>query len=138
MAGFFKNKAMERKQKIIALWLMIICGFACHTLTDVLPMFWGKDMAVAATDGNVDQGMIVFMMTLSFFIPVGGIFCMLTDSRAKMLLIVNAFLAVVIGLFNLAHAFMELPSDNAGQYVILPMMIVIGCVLSWQSVKIIK
>jgi hypothetical protein len=82
--------------------------------------------------------MIVFMMTLSFFIPVCGIFCMLTDSRAKMLLIVNAFLAVVIGLFNLAHAFMELPSDNAGQYVILPMMIVIGCVLSWQSVKIIK
>ena len=138
MAGFFKSKAMERKQKIIALWLMIICGFACHTLTDVLPMFWGKDMAVAATDGNVDQGMIVFMMTLSFFIPVCGIFCMLTDSCAKMLLIVNAFLAVVIGLFNLAHAFMELPSDNAGQYVILPMMIVIGCVLAWQSVKIIK
>ena len=138
MAGFFKSKAMERKQKMIALWLMIICGFACHTLTDVLPMFWGKDMAVAATDGNVDQGMIVFMMTLSFFIPVCGIFCMLTDSRAKMLLIVNAFLAVVIGLFNVAHAFMELPSDNAGQYVILPMMIVIGCVLSWQSVKIIK
>ena len=138
MAGFFKSKAMERKQKIIALWLMIICGFACHTLTDVLPMFWGKDMAVAATDGNVDQGMIVFMMTLSFFTPVCGIFCLLTDSRAKMLLIVNAFLAVVIGLFNVAHAFMELPSDNAGQYVILPMMIVIGCVLAWQSVKIIK
>lgn len=138
MAGFFKSKAMERKQKIIALWLMIICGFACHTLTDVLPMFWGKDMAVVATDGNVDQGMIVFMMTLSFFIPVCGIFCMLTDCRAKMLRIVNVFLAVVIGLFNVAHAFMELPSDNAGQYVILPMMIVIGCVLSWQSVKIIK
>ena len=57
---------MERNQKIIALWLMTICGFACHSLTDILPMFWGKDMAVVATNGNVDYGMIVFMMTLSF------------------------------------------------------------------------
>ena len=129
---------MRRNQKIIVLWLMIICGFACHTLTDVLPMFWGKDMAVAATNGNVDYGMIVFMMTLSFFIPVCGIFCLLTDCRTKLLRIINAVLAVLIGLFNIAHAFMELPSENAGQYVILPMMVVIGCVLSWHSIKIIK
>ena len=129
---------MERNQKIIALWLMTICGFACHTLTDILPMFWGKDMAVAATNGNVDYGMIVFMMTLSFFVPVCGIFSILTDYRAKLLRIVNAVLAVLIALFNIAHAFMELPSDNAGQYVILPMMVVIGCVLSWHSIKIIK
>lgn len=129
---------MERNQKIIALWLMTICGFACHTLTDILPMFWGKDMAVVATNGNVDYGMIVFMMTLSFFIPVCGIFCLLTDCRAKILRTVNAALAILIGLFNIAHAFMELPSENAGQYVIMPMMIVIGCVLSWHSVKILK
>ena len=60
---------MERNQKIIVLWLMIICG----------------------------------------------LFCMLTDCRAKLLRMVNAVLAVLIGLFNLAHAFMELPSENAGQ-----------------------
>ena len=129
---------MERNQKIIVLWLMTICGFACHTLTDILPMFWGKDMAVVATNGNVDYGMIVFMMTLSFFIPVCGIFCLFTDCRAKFLRTVNAVLAVLIGLFNIAHAFMELPSENVGQYVILPMMIVIGCVLAWHSIKIIK
>lgn len=128
----------KRNQKILFLWLMIICGFACHTLTDILPMFWGKDMAMAATDGNVDQGMIVFMMTLSFLVPVCGMFCVLTDCRAKSLRVVNAVLAVVIGLFNVAHAFMELPSDNAGQYVVLPMMVVIGCVLSWHSIKFIK
>lgn len=83
---------MERNQKIIVLWLMIICG----------------------------------------------LFCMLTDYRAKLLRMINAVLAVLIGLFNIAHAFMELPSENAGQYVILPMMIGIGCVLSWHSIKIIK
>ena len=80
---------MERNQKIIALWLMTICGFACHSLTDILPMFWGKDMAVVATNGNVDYGMIVFMMTLSFFIPACGMFCMLTDCHAKLLRTVN-------------------------------------------------
>ena len=110
----------KRNQKILFLWLMIICGFACHTLTDILPMFWGKDMAMAATDGNVDQGMIVFMMTLSFLVPVCGMFCVLTDCRAKSLRVVNAVLAVVIGLFNVAHAFMELPS------------------VSWHSIKFIK
>ncbi|MBR6285587.1 MAG: hypothetical protein IKR18_01155, partial [Bacteroidaceae bacterium] len=64
---------MKRLQKIATLWLMTVCGFACHTLTDVLPMFWGKNMAVVATDGNIDQGMIVFMMTLSYLIPACGV-----------------------------------------------------------------
>lgn len=129
---------MERNNKILFLWLMIISGFACHTLTDMLPMFWGKDMAVVATDGNVDQGMIVFMMTLSYLVPVCGMLCLLTDCRAKLARTVNAVLAVIIALFNVAHAFMELPSDNAGQYVILPVMVVIGCVLAWHSFKYVK
>ena len=129
---------MERNNKILFLWLMIISGFACHTLTDMLPMFWGKDMAVVATDGNVDQGMIVFMMTLSYLVPVCGMLCLLTGCRAKLSRTVNAVLAVIIALFNVAHAFMELPSDNAGQYVILPVMVVIGCVLAWHSFKYVK
>ena len=81
---------MERIQKIVTLWLLTICGFAAHSICDVLPIFWGKNMAVVATDGNVDYGI------------------------------------------------MELPSDNAGQYVILPMMIVIGIILAWYSIKDVK
>ena len=129
---------MERRQKIVMLWLMTICGFACHTLTDMLPMFWGINMAVVATDGNVDYGMIIFMMIVSFLIPVCGLFCLLIDCKAKLLRIVNAVLAVVIGLFNVAHACMELPSENAGQYVIMPVMIVTGLALAWHSVKYVK
>ena len=45
---------MTRSIKISVLWLLTICGFACHSICDVLPLFWGKNMAVAATDGNVD------------------------------------------------------------------------------------
>ena len=68
---------MTRSIKISILWLLTVCGFACHSICDVLPMFWGKNMAIAATDGNVDQGMIVFMMTLSYLIPACGVLCML-------------------------------------------------------------
>ncbi len=127
---------MTRNIKISILWLLTISGFACHSICDVLPMFWGKNMAIAATDGNVDQGMIVFMMTLSFLIPACGVLCLLW--KGKVYRVVNAGLAVIVGLFNIAHAFMELPSDNAGQYVVLPMMIVIGLLLAWNSVKNVK
>ena len=127
---------MTRSIKISVLWLLTICGFACHSICDVLPLFWGKNMAVADTDGNVDQGMIVFMMTLSFLIPTCGVLCML--AKAKTAKIINAVLAVLIALFNIAHAFMELPSDNAGQYIIMPMMIVIGVTLAWYSIRYVK
>ena len=124
---------MTKSIKISVLWLLTICGFAAHSICDVLPMFWGKDMAVVATDGNVDQGMIVFMMTLSYLIPVCGILCVLW--KAKALKVINA---VLVGLFNIAHAFMELPSDNAGQYVIMPMMIIVGIMLAWYSIIYVK
>lgn len=63
---------MTKKIKISVLWLLTIGGFACHSICDVLPMFWGKNMAVVATNGNVDQGMIVFMMLISFLFPGGS------------------------------------------------------------------
>lgn len=120
----------------MAVLMLAVCSFAAHSICDVLPMFWGKNMAVVATDGNVDQGMIVFMMTLSYLIPACGVLCMLWKARA--LKVINAVLAVFIGLFNIAHAFMELPSDNAGQYVVMPMMIIVGIVLAWYSIKYVQ
>lgn len=93
-------------------------------------------MAVVATDGNVDQGMIVSMMLISFFFPACGVLCMMWENKATK--IVNAVLATLIALFNIMHACMELPADIAGQYVIMPMLIVIGLLLAWNSVKYVK
>ena len=58
--------------------------------------------------------------------------------KAKALKVINVVLAVLVGLFNIAHAFMELPSDNAGQYVIMPMMILVGIMLAWYSIKYVR
>lgn len=127
---------MTRNIKISILWLLTTCGFACHSICDFLPMFWGKNMAVVATDGNVDQGMIVFMMLISFFIPACGILCAMWETKVTK--IINAVLATLIALFNILHATMELPSNIAGQYIIMPMLIVIGLLLAWNSVKYVK
>lgn len=127
---------MTKRIKISVLWLLTIGGFACHSICDVLPMFWGKNMAVVATDGNVDQRMIVFMMLISFLFPACGVLCMMWDNKATK--IVNAILATLIALFNIMHACMELPAEIAGQYIIMPMLIVIGLLLAWYSIKNVK
>jgi hypothetical protein len=128
---------MKRKTKIIVLWLLTICGFASHSITDMLPMFWGKNIAIA-TDGVVPGGMVAFMMLLSFFLPACAILCLLADGKGKALKWVNAVLAGFMALFNIAHAFMELPSDNVGQYLVLPMMVVIGLYLAYLSFKFVR
>jgi hypothetical protein len=37
---------MEKKTRIIILWLLIIAGFLIHSLTDALPAFWGDSIVV--------------------------------------------------------------------------------------------
>lgn len=125
---------MEKKTKIIALWLLTVCGFASHSITDILPMFWGKNIAIAS-DGVVPSGMIVFMVMLSFFLPACAILCLLADTKGNALNWLNAALAGFVALFNIAHLCMELPSDNIGQYLILPMMAVIGLCLAYHSFR---
>ena len=120
---------------MIVLWLLIVCGFACHSIMDLLPLFWGKSIAISA-DGSVPQGMLVFMAVLSLLVPSCGLFCMMFERRWT--LIVNAVLASFVGLFNLVHAFMELPGDNAAQFVIMPLMIIIGGLLAWQSIELVR
>lgn len=128
---------MEKRTKIIVLWLLTICGFASHSITDILPMFWGKNVAIA-TDGDVPGGMIVFMILLSFFLPACAILCLLADTKGKAMRWGNAVLTGFMALFNIAHLCMELPSNNAGQYLVLPMMVVIGLCLAYHSFKYIK
>ncbi len=129
---------MNNVSKTVALWLLSICGIACHSICDILPMFWGKDMAIVATDGNMDQGMAFFMMTMAFLMPACGILCLLINEKAKSMKLINFVLSVVMALLNIMHAFMEIPSENAGQYAILPLMVVICCMLTWQSYKVLK
>lgn len=101
------------------------------------PHVWGKNVAIA-TDGVVPGGMVAFMVLLSFFLPACAILCLLADGKGKALKCVNAVLAGFMALFNIAHGFMELPSDNVGQYLVLPMMVVIGLYLAYLSFRLVR
>ena len=69
------------KIKIVVLWVAVICGFALHTLADLLPLFWGENITIEAT-GNAPAGLLAFMMAVSYLIPVIGILCVLYGCRS--------------------------------------------------------
>lgn len=127
---------MGKRSQIIVLWLMTVGGFVCHSIMDLLPLFWNQSIAVDAS-GTAPASMLLMMATLSLLLPSCGIFCLLPTCPKRWLLWVNTVLATVIGLFNIVHAYMELPSDNAAQYIVMPLMIVVGLCLAWKSWQVV-
>ena len=123
---------MEKRTQTVVLWLMTMGGFACHALMDLLPLFWSQNIAID-TGGTAPASMLVMMATFSLLLPACGIFCLLPAHPKRWLMWVYTVLGTVIGLFNIDHAFMELPSDNAAQYIVMPLMIIIGLCLAWKS-----
>lgn len=123
------------KRRIVFLWILIMVGFVLHNLTDVLPLFWGVDIALDAS-GEAPQGLILFMMLLSFLVPGAGCLCMLYGSH-RWLMWGNVGLAMLVMLFNFSHSVELLETANWGQYIILPMMDVLGVLLFVASVRLI-
>lgn len=122
--------------RTVALWGMITAGFLSHTVCDMMPLFWGGNVAVDQS-GVMPQGMVMFMMALTYLVPVVGIVISLY-SRCKTWHIVNFILAVIIALFSVFHASELLTLSNYGQLVILPLMIVVAVLLAVESYKMIK
>lgn len=76
-------------------------GFAIHSLADLMPLFWSEDISISDV-GAAPAGMLVFMMAVSYLIPVAGMLCVLYSS-SKAASVINAALAVFTGLFCIAH-----------------------------------
>lgn len=126
---------MERQTKITILWIVVMCGLAIHTLADLMPLFWAENIAISQ-DGEAPMGMLVFMMVITYLIPVVGILCtMFWNGRHGNM--VNAILATIMALFNSAHCF-ELVDFNPVQLPLLPVAMIVSwilCVLCWKQVK---
>ena len=128
---------MEKaKTKIVTLWLMIMAGFAFHMITDVMPIFWGANVATD-TSGEVPQGLVFFMMAISYLLPCAGIFCTLWSDK-RLWLKVNAALAVAAALFNLAHTAELVAGFSAAQLAILATLDIVGIVLAIESLRAAK
>ncbi|MBQ9214039.1 MAG: hypothetical protein IJ150_08875 [Bacteroidales bacterium] len=125
---------MERKTKIIILWVLIITGFLTHSLTDIMPAFWGESIAAMQPPASV--GMITFMMFLTYTFPVIGI--LLTIYGNKTTIKINIVLACIMAVFttfHLSELFMEF---NFTQLFILPLMAAFAILLTKESLKLNK
>ena len=126
---------MEKKTRIIFFWLLIIAGFITHSLTDALPAFWGD--SIAAEQGPAPVGMMIFMVTFIYLIPVIGILLMVYG-KSKVTKVINAVLACVMGAFGICHMAELIDGTNPAQFPVMPTMAVIGVLLAIDSVKICK
>jgi hypothetical protein len=125
---------MERKHKIIVFWILTIVGFLSHSLTDAMPAFWGE--SIAAMQPPASTGMIAFMMTISYLIPVIAILLLIYGGKTAKT--VNMVLAIVIAVFTVLHLSELIEEFNAAQLVIMPMMAVIAILMAKESLKLRK
>lgn len=119
---------MDRISKVSFMWVVIMVGFAMHMLADMLPAFWGANIAMPDATGEAPTGMLIFMMALSFFIPMCGLLCM-QYRRCKAMLTINLVLAGIMMVFNIFHASELIAEFNPVQLLIHPVMVVAGIYL---------
>jgi hypothetical protein len=126
---------MKRETKISILWIVIMCGFAFHIIADVLPIFWGENVAVS-NDGNTPTGLMTLMMAASYTIPVIGILLAICKS-VRVTVATNLALSLVLLAFNIFHSF-ELLDPDPVQVCILPLILLVNIILSFEIWKLLK
>ncbi len=129
---------METKvSKVSLIWVIIMVGFAMHMLADMLPAFWGANIAMPDATGEAPTGMLLFMMGMAFFVPMCGLLCMNYRS-CKAMRVINLVLAALMMLFNLFHATELLMEFSPVQLLIHPVMVALGIFLFVYSLRLLK
>ena len=129
---------METKiSKVSLIWVIIMVGFAMHMLADMLPAFWGADIAMPDATGEAPMGMMLFMIGMAFFVPMCGLVCM-NYRNCKAMRIINLVLACIMMLFNIFHATELLMEFSPVQLLIHPVMVLLGIYLFVYSLRLVK
>ena len=126
-----------RISKVSLLWVIIMVGFAMHMLADMLPAFWGANIAMPDATGETPMGMLLFMIGMAFFIPMCGLLCMNYRS-CKAMRVINLMLAMLMMLFNLFHATELISEFSPVQLLIHPVMVTLGIYLFIYSLRLLK
>lgn len=124
------------KFKIAVLWVAVMCGLTLHSLADLLPLFWNVNITMD-TSGVVPDGLLAFMMIVSYLIPIAGILCTSYGNKRPWLMI-NGILAVIMLLFNIFHLSELFMDFNVTQLPLLPVILVVSmflCRESWNLAK---
>ena len=129
---------METKvSKVSLIWVIIMVGFAMHMLADMLPAFWGADIAMPDATGEAPTGMMLFMIGMAFFVPMCGLLCMNYRS-CKAMRVINLVLATLMMLFNIFHASELIMEFSLVQLLIHPVMAALGVFLFVYSLRMLK
>ena len=129
---------MENKiSKVSLLWVIIMVGFMAHIITDMLPAFWGVNIAMPDATGVAPTGMMLFMIGMAFFVPMCGLVCMNYRS-SKTMRVINLVLASAMMLFNIFHVSELFMEFNPVQTLIHPVMVVLGIYLFIYSLRLVK
>lgn len=129
---------MENKiSKVSLLWVIIMVGFMAHIAADILPAFWGANIAMPDSTGDTSMGMIMFMMSMAFFVPMCGLLCM-NYRKFKVMRVINLVFATVMMLFNFFHTSELFMEFNPVQLIILLAMAVLGVYLFVYSLRMVK
>lgn len=129
---------METKiSKVSLIWVIIMVGFAMHMLADMLPAFWGADIAMPDATGEAPMGMMLFMIGMAFFVPMCGLLCM-NYRNCKAMRVINLVLACIMMLFNIFHATELLMEFSPVQLLIHPVMVLLGIYLFVYSLRLVK
>ena len=129
---------METKtSKVSLIWVIIMIGFAMHMLADMLPAFWGVNIAMPDATGVAPMGMMLFMIGMAFFVPMCGLLCMNYRS-SKTMRVINLVLAGVMMLFNIFHASELFMEFSPVQLLIHPVMVVLGIYLFIYSLRMVR
>lgn len=126
---------MQRETKVAVLWIVIMCGYAFHTLADFMPLFWQESISVSDS-GVAPRDMMAFIMALSYFVPVCGIILSIIIKWGWAVM-VNLILSLLMLLFNVFHT-LELLELNPVQLPVLPIILIINVVLCftlWKGIK---
>lgn len=129
---------MENKiSKVSFLWVIIMVGFMAHIAADILPAFWGANIAMPDSTGEASMCMIMFMMSMAFFVPMCGLLCM-NYRKFKVMRVINLVFATVMMLFNFFHTSELFMEFNPVQLLILLAMAVLGVYLFVYSLRMVK
>lgn len=126
----------QMKVRISILWTVVMCGLAVHSLADLLPLFWNEIVAVSDI-GTAPAGLLTFMMTVTYLIPVCGILCAMYGNK-RPYGVINAVLATLIFLFNLFHMSELFMGFSIVQLPLLPVILIVSGILCMESWKLMK
>lgn len=127
---------VDRRNRLVGFWLLLILGLASHTLASAMPIFFNLSAAVESPEA-FSHGMILLMMSLFYTIPVAGIL-ILFYAQKRGWLMAHAILASFMLLFHTLHIGDLVNNFALEQFVILPVNFILALLLTIESWRLLK